>query len=77
MKYCIASVGSMTSALKGRKALAAASINSSIVKLSNYNAHGGCAYGLEFDHTQYYNVQSILKSSGISVNEYIMGGAHM
>ena len=77
MKYCIAAVGSMTSALKGQKALSAAAINSTIIKLNNKNTNRGCAYGLEFEYTQYYRVQSVLKSSGISVTEYISGGAYM
>ncbi len=77
MKYCTAAVGSMTSALKAHKALSSASILSNIVKINNSNTHRGCSYGLEFDYSQYYNVQFILKSYNINVSEYIMGGDHM
>ena len=77
MKSCTAAVGSMTSALKGRKALTSASIPSNIVKLNNIKTQHGCSYGLEFDYFNYYNVQHILNSCGINVSEYIIGGDYM
>lgn len=77
MKSCTAAVGSMTAALKGRKALASASIPSNIVKLNNSKAQRGCTYGLEFDYSHYYNVQYILNSYSINVSEYIIGGDYM
>lgn len=77
MKSCTAAVGSMTAALKGRKALTSASIPSNIVKLNDSKTLHGCAYGLEFDYSHYYNVQYILHSYSINVSEYIIGGEYM
>ncbi len=55
-------IGSITYAMKARKALSAISIHSKIIKTSSFN---GCVYSIEFPSEKYYSVISELKRLGI------------
>lgn len=74
MSVCTAVIGSMTTALKARKALLRASIRSTVVKLDSSVTRKGCAYGIEFDCIQTSNVKYTLDSAGIKVSRYLTGG---
>ena len=73
MSSCIAAMNSMTAALSAQRALSAAAIRSSIVRLDAKQTKSGCAYGLEFPCVQLRNVKIILDAGQIPVKRYIGG----
>lgn len=68
---CIASVKSMTYALKVKKTLSEFYIDSNVVKLDASIAKAGCSYGVEFDCVNLYAVESALQKRGIKYNQII------
>ena len=65
----VAVTGSMTTALRAQRALAAAAIRSQVVKSDEQNGRG-CGYGVAFDARQKNNVQTILTTAHINVRRY-------
>ncbi len=55
-------IGSITYAMKARKALSAISIRSKISKITSLN---GCEYSLEFPEEQFYSAIAELKRQNI------------
>ena len=68
---CTAVIGSMTLTIKAQNALAAASVRTSVTKISSGSARTGCAYGLIFPCIQQKNVTEILSSAGIRVRKIL------
>ena len=62
---CAAATGSMTIAIKARRALAAQGINVSVKKLSGGSDSRGCIYGIEYPCELSGNIISLLQSRGI------------
>ncbi len=67
---CTAAIGSMTGAMKAQKALSAAAIRSSVVKLAS-SAHRGCSYGVSFPCAQQNNVRLILENAGVKIRGFM------
>ncbi|MBQ8345922.1 MAG: DUF3343 domain-containing protein [Clostridia bacterium] len=67
---CIATVGSMTYALKAQQALAHAAIPSEVVKAEPPRAGRGCIYGVRFFCPQEQNVKAVLSAAHISVKQW-------
>ncbi|MBQ8432354.1 MAG: DUF3343 domain-containing protein [Clostridia bacterium] len=70
---CLATLGSMTQALRAQTALTNAAIRAEVVKADSARTKRGCAYAVAFSCSQQENVQQILKSAGIRVREYYEG----
>ncbi len=68
---CIASVKSMTYALKAKRALASYYINSEIIKLDSSITKNGCAYGVKFDCINLYSAENALKSQNIKYSQIL------
>ncbi len=66
---CIASVKSMTYALKAKRALESYYINSELIKLDSSKSKAGCAYGVKFDCASLYAAENALKSHNIKYNQ--------
>ena len=60
---CLASLKSMTYAIKAKKTLSQYNICSEIVKLDPSFSKKGCLYGIKFDCTNIYAVENILKTN--------------
>ena len=56
-------IGSITHAMKARKALSYISVHSKIIKTSSID---GCIYSIEFPEEKYYSVIAELKRLGIN-----------
>jgi len=68
---CIVSVKTMTAAIKARKALSGAGIESEILSLDRTLTKNGCAYGLGYPCAESRQVERILKMSKVSYGEFI------
>ena len=68
---CTLVIGSMTQTIRTQEALAAASIRSSVTKISSSRTHKGCSYGLYFPCAQTPNVRQVLDEAGISVRQIL------
>ena len=68
---CIASLKSMTYAIKAQKALSAFDIEAEIVRLEPQMTHNGCAYGVKFDCVNLYSVQDALSKKHVNYTEII------
>lgn len=77
MFKCTAVIGSVTAAMKAQRALASASIQSTVVKLDASVTARGCAHGIEYDCNQSSNVRAILNSAGIRATRYTDGGGRL
>ena len=66
---CIASLKSMTIALKAKKELEYNHINCKIIKLEPHMTKKGCAYGIQFDCSSTYLVESVLKNKRVKYTE--------
>ncbi len=66
---CIASLKSMTIALKAQRALNENGIINEIVKLEPYMTKKGCAYGIKFDCINVYSVTNVLKEKRVKYTE--------
>ncbi len=70
---CTASLGSLTYAIKGQKALEEAGISGKIVKLDATKTRRGCSYGIEFPCDKIKRVRSVFSSSHLPVSGYQNG----
>ncbi len=68
---CIASLKSMTYALKAQKALSNYYISSEIIKLEAHMTKKGCAYGIKFDCMNLYAAENALKEFGVKYTQII------
>lgn len=68
---CIASLKSMTLALKAKKALSKENIFSEVVKLEPNMTQKGCAYGIQFDCFQLNHSLDVLNVNRIKYTEII------
>lgn len=68
---CIASLKSMTYAIKAKKSLDAANISSEIIKLEPQMTHHGCAYGVKFDCVNLYSVRDVFTEKRINYTEIL------
>ena len=68
---CIASLKSMTYAIKAKKVRSQYNINTEIIKLDSSLAKKGCLYGVEFDCKNIYAVENILKNSNVNYSQII------
>lgn len=68
---CVASLKSMTIAIKAQKALNKEGIASEIVRLEPNMTKKGCAYGIKFSCLSLYSVQNALDSNRIRYSEII------
>ena len=68
---CIASLKSMTYALKAKRALASYFINAEVVKLDSAMTKNGCAYGVKFDCINLYAAENALKSNNIKYSQIL------
>ncbi len=62
---CTSSLGSVTAAMKARRALAAAGISCDVIKVSSRNSERGCVYGIEYPCVLTGNVRTVLASAGM------------
>lgn len=70
LSVCSALLGTLTSAQKAQKTLAAAAIPTRIIKLPNAIAHRGCVWGIEFSCNQRENIEMLLTGAGIGVRRW-------
>jgi hypothetical protein len=68
---CVASLKSMTYAIKAQKVLSAFDIEAEIVRLEPQMTHNGCAYGVKFDCVNLYSVQDALSKKHVNYTEII------
>ncbi len=68
---CVASVRSMTHAIKAKKALESAYIDCNIIKLEPFMTKKGCAYGVEFQCVNLYNAKDALDKKSVKYSEII------
>ena len=68
---CVASLKSMTYALKAKKALFEVGINCEIIKLEPHMTHNGCSYGIQFDCINLYSAKDALINKRINYTEII------
>lgn len=68
---CIASMKSMTYAIKAQQALSSNYINSEIIKLDSNMTKKGCAYGVKFDCINLQAAERALKSYGVRYSQII------
>ena len=61
----------MTYAIKAQKILKSAGIQAQIIKISEDDDDGGCAYGLTILYTEYYSAVNEIKNAGIAFKPYI------
>ena len=66
---CVASLRSMTMALKAKKVLNEAYIDCEIIKLEPHMTKRGCAYGIKFDCINIYSVENVLKQNRVKYTE--------
>lgn len=66
---CVASLRSMTIALKAKKVLNEAFIECEIIKLEPHMTKRGCAYGIKFDCINIYSVENVLKQNRVKYTE--------
>lgn len=66
---CVASLKSMTTALKAKKALIEAFIDCEIIKLEPNMTKKGCAYGIKFDCMNIYSVENVLNDKRVKYSE--------
>ena len=66
---CVASLRSMTIALKAKKVLNEAFIDCEIIKLEPHMTKRGCAYGIKFDCINIYSVEKVLKQIRVKYTE--------
>ena len=68
---CIASMRSMTYAMKARRVLAAGGVNCEITSIDPSLTRHGCAYGLKFDCHGEGAVRELLQAAGMRSFEII------
>ncbi len=70
MNKTMLSLGSVTYAMKAKKALLAIRIHSKLVKLDPGKSIGGCIYGLDISTADYPRAVMELKKEGIPFSLY-------
>ncbi len=68
---CVASLRSMTFAIKAKNILEKNGINSEIIKLEPYMTQRGCAYGIKFDCVNLRLVKDALTANRVNFTEII------
>ncbi len=68
---CIASLKSLTYAIKAQKVLSNYYINAEIVKLDSTNNKKGCSYGVKFDCINLYSAENALKNNNVKYFQII------
>ena len=68
---CVASLKSMTYAIKAKRILQGQGISSEIIKLEPHMTHNGCAYGIKFDCVNLYFVTGALTENHIFYTEIL------
>ena len=63
---CSLPIGSVTVAMKAKRALSSAHIQCEVVKVSRANAAHGCIYGIEYPCELSGNVRHVLSEAGIA-----------
>ena len=66
-KMCIASMKTMTAALKGQRALLGAGIRAQVVSLDRMLTKNGCAYGLSYSCENSSLAEKILNTNRIII----------
>lgn len=70
MKTTTVTVGSVTYALKARKALSGIGIKSKLIKVDSSKANKGCEYGIEFPSVNFLDAVAELKNQKINYSLY-------
>ncbi len=70
LKKIIITVGAVTYAVKARRLLKAAGVESRLVKVSPERTHSGCTHGIEINELDLFAVAGILRKGGISYALY-------
>lgn len=68
---CVASLKSMTVAMKAQRALSKDNISCEIIRLEPSMTKNGCAYGIKFNCLSLYSVQNALNTNKIKYSEII------
>ena len=68
---CVASVKSMTWAIKAKKALNNAYIECEIIKLEANMSKKGCGYGVKFDCINYHLVEKNLNENKVKYTQIL------
>lgn len=68
---CVASLRSMTFAVKAKKALSESGINSEIIKLEPNMTQKGCAYGIRFDCVNLRSAKDALTQKRVKYTEIL------
>ena len=68
---CVASLKSMTYAMKAKRTLQELNVSSEIIKLEPHMTHTGCAYGIKFDCVNLYFVIDALTKKHINYTEIL------
>ncbi len=68
---CVASLKSMTYAVKAKRILHEKGIIADIVKLEPHMTHNGCAYGIKFDCINLYSVTDALAEKHVKYTEIL------
>ena len=66
---CVASLKSMTIALKAKKALEESYIDCEIIKLEPNMTKKGCAYGIKFNCVNINSLENVLKKKRVMIPE--------
>jgi hypothetical protein len=64
-QICTATLGSVTLAMKARRALAAQGLGCEVIKISDQSSSRGCVYGIEYPCEISGSVQRVLSASAI------------
>ena len=70
MKQTTLTVGSVTYALKAKKALAGIGIKSKLIKVDSSDRKVGCEYGIEFPSVYFLDAVAELKKENINYSLY-------
>lgn len=65
MEQCILTVGTVTRAVRARKALSAVGIAARLTKSLRDGTGGGCAYGVEISPADMHTAMEVLNRHGI------------
>lgn len=66
-QICTATLGSVTLAMKARRALNAQGLPCNVTKISDKGSARGCVYGIEYPCEISGNVQRVLSASSIQI----------
>ena len=66
---CVASLKSITVALKAKKALEESYIDCEIIKLESSMTKKGCAYGIKFNCININSLENVLKKKKVNYTE--------